>query len=73
MKALDNKNATARKKALAGKQPYYKAVVEYEKACPFCDTLLHKSDRLFSYACECSYWTTDYISNIYKRIKRPKT
>lgn len=72
MKALDNKNATARRRALKGKQPYYKAVIDYEKTCPFCDEAITSLGTVFAYSCLCSYWEESLVSPLMKRIKKPE-
>jgi len=61
-KALDSKNATARKKAKD--QPYYKAEIEYERACPYCDAFLWRDHADFNgFSCDCGYWTYRITSN----------
>ena len=65
MKALDKRNETARKKA--GDQPYYKLVINYERACPHCDASLRTNyggpPRMYDYECDCGFWVASWTSN----------
>lgn len=62
MKAFDKQNSKAREKA--GDQPYYKKVVEFEKACPYCDGLI-RFYRRDEHSCDCGTWQFNWSDSEY--------
>lgn len=73
MKALDNRNATSRRKALEqdNVRPYPQLYVDYRDACPYCDQVLTQSDHVYSRECACSYWQATF-SNPFKYLRTEK-
>lgn len=55
-KAMDLKNAKSRAKA--GDSPYYKQVIDYVKACPYCDGTLIPYN--YENTCECGHWVVSW-------------
>lgn len=67
MKALDNRNATARKRADPN-QPYNKLVITTEKACPQCNKSLRLvlGDPFADYECDYRWWSSGWATTEYK-------
>lgn len=57
-KQIDDKNAKARAKA--EDKPYYKLVTNYERACPYCDSLLVTTDNRMGQECKCGIWSVSW-------------
>jgi len=65
-KALDKTNEKARSKA--NDKPYYKLIMDYVRACPYCDAQLHSNGMEMT--CECGIWVASWIDMTYTYTKK---
>jgi nitrite reductase/ring-hydroxylating ferredoxin subunit len=60
-----------REKAKEAGRAYYKRVIHYERACPFCDGLLTQDYEFMKYSCACSNWFYDWKTGELVREEKP--
>jgi nitrite reductase/ring-hydroxylating ferredoxin subunit len=60
-----------REKAKEASRAYYKRVIRYERACPFCDGLLSPDEGSLAYDCACSKWEYDWPTGELIRHEKP--